>query len=102
MIYIITAIALYGILTEKNLIKKLMCLNIIEGMVILIFLKSGFYQGRVAPVITDGRSLDFVNPLPHALMLTAIVISVCFNALAVILIVKLYKVKRTIRTDELE
>ena len=100
MILLIILIALYGLINSPNLIKKAMCLSIIESMAILQFLGVGFHRQGAAPILHQGP-VDFVDPVPQALMLTAIVIGVCFNALAVALIVKLYKQRGTVDVREL-
>lgn len=95
---IIIAIGVFGLITADNLIKKVMCLSIIESTVILSFLGIGYIPGAFAPIAT---SLDavMVDPVPQALMLTAIVIGVCFNAVAIACIVKLYQQKGTIEVS---
>ncbi len=98
---LIFLIAIYGLITSNNLIRKLMCLNIVQGMLILTFLTAGYYEDMVAPIITMDSFYNFVDPIPQALMLTAIVISVCFNSLAAVFIVKLYKTKGSVQADEL-
>ena len=97
---IILAIALYGLITDYNLIKKVMCLKIVQSIIILTFLGSGSALRASPPLLLSG-SPPFADPVPQALMLTAIVISVCFDALAVIFIVRIYKKHGTIHTAEL-
>ena len=94
-------IAIYGLITSNNLVRKLMCLNIIEGMLILTFLTAGYYEDMVAPIITLDSLYNYVDPIPQALMLTAIVISVCFNSLAAVFIVKLHHKKGSVEINDL-
>lgn len=98
---LIILIGLYGIINSPNLIKKVMCLSMVENMVILHFLGVGFRRDGGAPILNQNIT-TFVDPVPHALMLTAIVIGVCFNALAVALIVKLYRQRGTVDVRELD
>jgi multicomponent Na+:H+ antiporter subunit C len=100
MSLLIILVGVYGMITSPNLIKKVMCLALIESMVILQFLGVGFERGDSAPILHQGTTA-FVDPVPQALMLTAIVIGVCFNALAVALIVKLHKQRGTVDVREL-
>ena len=100
MSILVILVGIYGVVTSPNLIKKVMCLSLVESMVILQFLGAGFRRGGGAPVLNQGVEV-FVDPVPHALMLTAIVIGVCFNALAVALIVKLHHQRGTVDTREL-
>ncbi len=97
---LVILVGLYGVINSPNLIKKVMCLSLVESMVILHFLGVGFVAGRAAPILHQGPD-RFVDPVPQALMLTAIVIGVCFNALAVGLIVKLHAQRGTVDVREL-
>lgn len=100
MSILIILIGIYGVINSPNLIKKTMCLSMVESMVILQFLGVGFHKGGSAPILNQGTE-TFVDPVPQALMLTAIVIGVCFNALAVILIVKLHRKRGTVNVRQL-
>ncbi|MCK9225825.1 MAG: NADH-quinone oxidoreductase subunit K, partial [Candidatus Muirbacterium halophilum] len=68
MIYIMIFIAIYGLITSDNIIKKIMCLNIIESIIIFSFIKAGCLTNGIAPVF-EGFDKIYVNPLPQALML---------------------------------
>jgi|SRR5690554_112771 multicomponent Na+:H+ antiporter subunit C len=100
MILLIMSVAVYGLIVSDNLIKKIMCLNIIESLVILTFLTTGYQERAVAPIITDIVT-NYVDPIPQALMLTAIVIGVCFNSLAIAITVKVFYKYHTIEVSEL-
>ena len=100
MILLIVIVAIYGLIVSDNLIKKIMCLNIIESTIILSFLTTGYAREAVAPIITDSVT-KYVDPIPQALMLTAIVIGVCFNSLAIAVIVKVYQKNHTLNVSEL-
>ncbi len=100
MSILIILIGLYGVINSPNLIKKVMCLSLVESMVIMHFLGVGFRRDGGAPILNQGIE-TFVDPIPQALMLTAIVIGVCFNALAVALIVKLYRQRGTVDVRDL-
>ncbi len=88
---LIIALATYGLITTDHLIRKIMCLAIIESMIILAFLGVGYAEGGLAPLLSPGEQIPMVDPMPQALMLTAIVIGVCFNALALAFIVNLHR-----------
>lgn len=100
MILLIVIVAIYGLIVCDNLVKKLMCLNIIESSVILSFLTTGFTKEGVAPIVTE-KAVTYVDPIPQALMLTAIVIGVCFNSLAIAVIVKVYQKHNTLNVSEI-
>ena len=98
---LIIALAAYGLVTADHLIRKIMCLAVIEGMVILAFLGAGYDAAGRAPILEPGANGAMVDPLPQALMLTAIVIGVCFNALALAFIVRVRQTHGTLNASEL-
>ncbi len=100
MLLLIVLVAIYGLIVSDNLIRKVMCLNIIESTVILTFLTTGYAHDYVAPIITETVN-NYVDPIPQALMLTAIVIGVCFNSLAIAVIVKVFQKNHTLNVSEL-
>ncbi len=100
MSLIILAIGIFGLITADNLIKKIMCLSVIENTIILNFISSGYITGAAAPILT-AKDIATVDPVPQALMLTAIVIGVCFNSLAIACIVKLHEKTSTVLVSEL-
>ena len=92
------AIVLFGIgftmlLFQKNLIKKLIGMNIMDTGVFLFLASMGFVEGRKAPIIENGilDRTHYINPLPAGLVLTGIVVSVSVTALMLYLTVRLYK-----------
>ena len=102
--YLIGAIflvGLWGIIAVPNLIKKVVALSIMNSAVILFFIYFGSLSGDTAPILT-GASGTPVDPLPQALMLTAIVVGVCVVALALALVYRLYQRYGTLDVHELE
>lgn len=104
----IFALALFGIgtftvLTHSNLLKKVIGINIMEGSTYLFFIAAGNIRGGVAPIkdMTHTGDIVYVNPLPQALMLTGIVVSVSVTALSLALIMKLYKFYGTVDSREI-
>lgn len=97
---LIVMLAAYGLVVSDDLIRKVMCLSIIESMIILAFLNTGYAVGREAPIL-DAADILPVDPTPQALMLTAIVIGVCFNSLALAFIVKVHQQFGTLRPSQL-
>ncbi len=93
---ILFLIGLYGILVKRNLIKMILGLMIMEYAINLIFALIGFREGGTAPIISDQLSgLKFVDPLPQALVLTAIVIGLGTTALLVSFAVRIYEMYDT-------
>lgn len=76
---------------HPNIIKKIFGLSIVNTAVVILFVLEGSRIGESSPILGTGIS-DIVDPLPQALMLTAIVIGLCVTALALALAYRLYKV----------
>jgi len=106
--YEVVAIILFGIgfttlFLNRNLVKKVIGLDIAYSGVYLFLAAKGFVTGRAAPIIAGGvqDASIYVNPVPTGLILTGIVISVSVTAFALALIVSLYKRYETLDLDEI-
>lgn len=102
------AILLFGIgfanlLVQKNLIKKIIGLNIMDTAVYLFLAEKGYIIGRKAPIVVGGvqEVTAYINPIPSGLVLTGIVVSVSVTALMLSLTVRLYKRYHTLDLDEI-
>lgn len=95
-------IGLYVVLAKQNLIKKLLGLNIMETAVFAFIVTSGMVDLGTAPIISSDAAGPFASPLPHALILTGIVVALSITALALALIVEIYRRCGTIEADELK
>jgi multicomponent Na+:H+ antiporter subunit C len=103
-----TAMILFGIgfvtlLLQKNLIKKIIGLNIMDTAIFLFLASKGYIFGRAAPIVQDGIVIEnyYVNPLPSALVMTGIVVAVSITAFALALSLKLYKKFGTLDMDKI-
>jgi multisubunit Na+/H+ antiporter MnhC subunit len=99
-------IGLYGVISKNNLIKKIMGLTIMNGSIVLFFISIGYREAGLAPILGKGTTggiptTIFVDPVPQALMLTAIVISISITALALALIVRIYAKYKTLDIQQL-
>ncbi len=101
------AIILFGIgltmlLFHRNLIKKLIGMNIMDTGVFLFLASMGYIEGRKAPIITDGiQNVEaYINPVPAGLFLTGIVVSVSVTAVMLSLSIRLYKRYHTLDLDD--
>ena len=101
--FILMAIGLFGMICCSNLMKKLMCMNILQVAIILFFLTFGQKTSGTLPVLMEGMSSvdDYINPLPHALMLTAIVVSLGTTGVGLALLMKIKDLYGTIEDDEI-
>ncbi len=93
-------VGLYGIITNKNLIKIIMSLAICSNGVVLFFISIGYVKNGVPPIITTAAT-NVVDPVPQALMLTMIVINLCDTAIALAITVWLHKTFGTVNIDEI-
>ncbi|MBT5432683.1 MAG: cation:proton antiporter subunit C [Alphaproteobacteria bacterium] len=93
-------IGLYIVLTRGNLIKKVVGLNIFQTAVFLLYISMGYVEGGTAPIVLLGAE-RYSNPLPHVLILTAIVVSVATTSLALALIVRIHEGYGSIEEDEI-
>ncbi|MDG2312705.1 MAG: cation:proton antiporter subunit C [Alphaproteobacteria bacterium] len=90
---------LYIVAAHGNMIKKLVGLGIFQTSVYLLFLSPGKILGGTAPIISEDFNL-YSNPLPHVLILTAIVVGVATIALGMALVVRIHEAYGTIEDDE--
>ncbi|MFK8027498.1 MAG: cation:proton antiporter subunit C [Gammaproteobacteria bacterium] len=92
---------LYIVIDHTNLLKKLVGLNIFQTSVFILFISMGKVDGGTAPILEDGFSV-FSNPLPHVLILTAIVVSVATTAVGLALVVNINQRYQSIDEREIE
>lgn len=89
---ILFVIGALTVLTRSNLFKKLIGINIMESAIFLMFVAGGNIRGGAVPILDKVNPEPlYINPLPSALMLTGIVVSVSVTAFALALIVRLYQ-----------
>ncbi len=100
---IIFAIGFSNLLLHKNLIKKIIGLNIMDTALYLFLALKGYIRGKVAPIIVGGviEPDSYINPIPSGLVLTGIVVSVSVTALLLALTVRIYKRYHTLDMDEI-
>lgn len=102
-------IGLYGIIIKNNIMKKVIGLSILQTAVILFFVSIGAKRDATIPIIdhtnasihTEISATHFINPLPHVLMLTAIVVAVATLGVALSMIIKIYREYNTLEEDEI-
>ena len=93
---------LYIVVARGNLVKKIVGLNIFQTSVFMLFITMGKKSGGTAPIIVEGaENMVYSNPLPHVLILTAIVVGVATTALGLSLVVRIRESYGTIEEDEI-
>lgn len=103
-----TAIVLFGIgftmlLFHRNLVKKLIGMNIMDTGTFLFLASMGYISGRKAPIVVNGVTSTeaYINPVPAGLVLTGIVVSVSVTAVMLSLTIRLYKRYHTLNLDDI-
>ncbi len=108
-VIVLLMVGLYAMITKKNLVKKIIGMNIFQTAIILFYVSIGAKKGATIPIIMHGpdhsshavQAMDYINPLPHVLMLTAIVVSVATLGVALALALNIYSQYGTLEEDEI-
>ena len=103
---VLMMIGFYAMIGKRNLVKKLVGMNIFQTAIILYFISTGAKRGATIPIVEGGvmhmiEASHYVNPLPHVLMLTAIVVMVSTFGVALALIIMVYRRYQTLEEDEI-
>ena len=101
IVILLMMVGFYVVIDRVNLLKKLIGLNIFQTSVFLLYISMGKIFGGTAPIIYDGGR-PYSNPLPHVLILTAIVVGVATLALGLALVVRIRDAYGTIEEDEIQ
>mgnify|MGYP006273196421 CR=1 FL=1 len=100
---LLLCIGLYMMIANKNLVKKIIGLNLFQTAIFLLFIASAYVEGGSIPIVPTGGPEGglYVSPLPHVLVLTAIVVGVSLTAVGLALCIRIYDEYGTLRTDTL-
>lgn len=100
---ILFGIGFSNLFMQRNLIKKIIGLNIMDTSMYLFLALKGYIAGRKAPIVVDGiQSVEaYINPIPSGLVLTGIVVSVSVTALLLSLTIRLYNRYHSLDLDEI-
>lgn len=108
MIYIfailLMGIGIYGLLSQRNLFKQLISLTIIDTAVNIFIIATGYVKGGEAPIYFKGaldNNVKFVDPLPQALVLTAIVIGLGILALGAVLLIRISEKHKNLDVEKM-
>ncbi len=102
-------IGLWAMIAKNNLVKKIIGMSIFQTAIILFYISIGAKYGATIPILRHGhggaheavKALDYINPLPHVLMLTAIVVSVATLGVALALSIRIHRRYRTLEEDDI-
>ena len=97
---IIMMAGFYTVISQGNLIKKIAGLNVFQISVFMLYISIGYVKDGAAPIIESDISV-YSNPLPHVLILTAIVVGVATTALGLALVVRIKEAYGSIEEDDI-
>lgn len=88
VVIVLMMIGFYIVIAQGNLVKKIIGLNIFQTSVFILYISAGKIVGGTAPILAEGISV-YSNPLPHVLILTAIVVGIATTALGLALVIRI-------------
>ncbi|MEQ3696093.1 MAG: cation:proton antiporter subunit C [Pseudomonadales bacterium] len=91
----------YIVITANNLVKKVVGLNIFQTSVFMLYISMGNVTGATAPILVEGVT-QYSNPLPHVLILTAIVVGVATTSVGLSLIIRIKRAYGTVEENEFQ
>lgn len=100
LVFLLLGIGVYMLIANRNVIKKVIGLNLFQTGVFLFFIAAAYIEGAHPPLLTGEG--PYVSPLPHVLILTAIVVGVSLTAVALALVVRIYGEYGTLDADVLQ
>ena len=101
IVIILMMVGFYIVIAQGNLIKKIIGLNIFQVSVFIFYITVGKVADGSAPIMASGIN-TYSNPLPHVLILTAIVVGVATTALGLAMIVRIRAAYNSIESDDIE
>ena len=101
IVIILMMIGLYIVIAHGNLIKKIIGLTIFQTSVFIFYISIAKVDGGTAPILADGIT-QYSNPLPHVLILTAIVVGIATTALGLSLVVRIKETYYSIEEEEIQ
>ena len=101
LVIILMMLGFYAVIARGNMVKKMVGLNIFQTSVFMLYISMGKVSNGTAPILTGDSSTVYSNPLPHVLILTAIVVGVATTAVGYALIIRIQESFGTIEDDEI-
>ncbi len=99
-VIVLMMVGFYTLIARGNLVKKIIGLNIFQTSVFILYISMGKITGATAPILIEGGV--YSNPIPHVLILTAIVVGVATTALGLSLVIRINEAFGTVEEDEIE
>lgn len=101
VVVVLMMLGFYIVIAQGNLIKKIVGLSIFQTSVFILYISMAKVDGGTAPILAEGIS-QYSNPLPHVLILTAIVVGIATTALALALTVRIKEAYGSIEEEEIQ
>ncbi len=101
IVVVLMMLGFYIVIAQGNLIKKIVGLSIFQTSVFILYISMAKVDGGTAPILAEGIS-QYSNPLPHVLILTAIVVGIATTALALALTVRIKEAYGSIEEEEIQ
>ncbi len=102
VVMVLMMTGLYIVIARENLVKKMMGLNVFQVSVLMFYVSMAKVEGGTAPILVEGtEKVLYANPLPHVLMLTAIVVGVATTAVGLALVVRIHEAYGSAEEDEI-
>jgi multicomponent Na+:H+ antiporter subunit C len=101
VVVVLMMIGFYIIIAQGNLVKKIVGLNIFQTSVFIFYISIAKVEGGTAPILAEGI-IQYSNPLPHVLILTAIVVGIATTALALALTMRIKESYKSIEEDDIQ
>jgi len=101
IVVVLMMIGFYVVIAQPNMIKKLVGLGVFQASVFILYISIGKVADGSPPIVQNGADIIYSNPLPHVLILTAIVVGVATTAVGLGLIVRIREAYGSIEEDEI-
>lgn len=101
VVIVLMMIGFYVVVAQGNLVKKIVGLNIFQTSVFIFYISVGKMHGGSAPILAEGIDV-YSNPLPHVLILTAIVVGIATTSLALALVIRINRAYGTVEEQEIQ
>lgn len=101
VVIVLMMIGFYIVISHGNLIKKLVGLSLFQTSVFVLYISMANVDGATAPILDEGQVL-YSSPLPHVLILTAIVVGIATTALGLALVVRIHEAYGSVEEDEIQ
>ncbi len=102
IVVVLMMAGLYIMIARYNLTKKIIGLGLFQTSIFYLYITMGKVAGGTAPILMEGEQPVYSNPVPHVLILTAIVVGVATSAVALALIIRIYEEYGTVEEDEIK